>query len=343
MTQHSTPENLRDPGTCLVTGATGFVGTTLAAMLVKQGLSVRGLVRDDTSAIARSLQAAGVVLVRGDMTQPDTLIEAVKGINTVFHAAAVLGPANLDHSVYRRINSEGVSAMIDACNRTDSMTRFVHLSTVGVLGPLPPKTKADEGTPPHPDDIYEVTKLDGEERVLDAFKRNRFPAVIVRPGWVYGPGDTRTLRLFRMIARRRFMMIGKALNRQHPIFIEDLISGIIRAATVPGIEGRVYHLCGPDILTVNDLCSLVAEAAGVRLFPFRPPVRAMRIPAHLIGRIWHFFGADPPVDHRKVDFFTINRAYSIQRAKEELDWTPAVSFKDGIRRTIDWYREHGRL
>ncbi len=333
----------RELGVCLVTGATGFVGCRLAITLAKQGLAVRGLVRNDRSTAARSLTDAGVILVHGDVTQPETLAAAVSGVDTVFHAAAVLGPANLDHAIYRAVNAGGVKAMIEACRTTGTMTRFLHVSTVGVLGPLRSKTRADEGTPPRPQDIYEITKLEAEELILDAFRLDRFPAVMVRPGWVYGPGDTRTLRLFRMIARKRFMMIGKAENKQHPIHIDDLITGIIRAASVSAIEGRVYHLCGPEIITVDDLCRKVAEAAGVALFPFRPPVWAVRGPAWMVGKLWAAFGLDPPIDHRKADFFTINRAYSIQRAKDELDWTPTISFDDGIRQTIAWYREQGQL
>ncbi|MCD4653100.1 sugar nucleotide-binding protein, partial [bacterium] len=195
---------------------------------------------------------------------------------------------------------------------------------------------------PRPIDIYEVTKLEGEELALKEAESG-FPAVIVRPGWVYGPGDSRTLKLFRMIARKRFLMIGKAPNKQHPVFITDLVEGIIRSAEIVGVEGRVYHLCGPEVMTVNDLCETVAEATGVKLFPFRPPLWAVRWPAWLIGKLFGLWGGDPPVDQRKADFFVINRAYSIRRAKEELGWVPGVKFKNGIKQTVEWYRQQKLL
>lgn len=332
----------RSPGLCVVTGATGFVGSHLALELIRRGESVRGFVRNASLPMAAELAAAGVELFEGDITDEQAVKAALEGAETVFHAAAVLGPANLDPAVYRAVNSDAVQTVMDACGASGTVTRFVQVSTVGVLGPLPPKTRADEGTPPHPVDIYEVTKLEGEERVLSAV-RNGFPAVIVRPGWVYGPGDTRTLKLFRMIARRRFMMIGKAENKQHPVFIDDLINGIILAGTTPDIEGRVYHLCGPEIPTVNELCQKIAHAAGVTLWPLRPPVQAIRMPAWLIGKLFALFGVEPPVDHRKADFFIINRAYSIQRARDDLGWIPVVPFDDGIQKTIQWYRDKGMI
>ncbi|MGB3977192.1 MAG: NAD-dependent epimerase/dehydratase family protein [bacterium] len=335
-------KNLRSIERCLVTGATGFIGSHLALALVKQGVAVRALVRNISLPIVSKLSSSEVEIVRGDIMQPDTVKPALEGCDTVFHAAAVLGPANLDPAIYKAVNADAVTSMIQACRNAASVNRFVHVSSVGVLGDIPHGTRADEGTPPRPQDIYEITKLDGEERVLAA-ARDGFGAVIVRPGWVYGPGDTRTLKLFRMIARRKFMIIGKAQNKQHPVFIDDVVDGIILAAQTNNIEGRVYHLCGPDVPTVNDLCEIVAAAAGVTIFPFRPPLWAVRTPAKLIGILWSLFGADPPIDHRKADFFILNRAYSIQRAKNELKWIPKMRFEDGIRSTIEWYKNHGML
>ncbi|HPQ42456.1 MAG TPA: NAD-dependent epimerase/dehydratase family protein, partial [bacterium] len=267
---HGSPET-REPGACLVTGATGFVGSHLAKRLAADGVPVRGLVRSRDRAVAAGLTDAGVDIVVGDITDTSSVSAALDGIQTVFHAAAVLGPATLDPSEYHRVNADGVTRVIEAMRRNaEPGARLILVSTVGVLGPLPDKTRADESTPPRPVDIYETTKLEGEERALKAAAEG-FPVVIARPGWVYGPGDTRTLKLFRMIARRRCIMIGNAQNRQHPIFIDDLVDGLMACSRVPGIEGRVYHLCGPEILTVNDLCDAVARAAGVKLPPFRLP------------------------------------------------------------------------
>lgn len=333
---------MRELGTCLVTGATGFVGSHLVRALIDRGETVKALVRDPDTDKAKQLAAAGATLVTGDITRWDTLKDAVESVSTVFHSAAVLGPAGLDPAIYDRINGQGVGQVINACRDAGTVGRFICVSTVGVLGPLPPKTRACEGTPPKPVDIYETSKLRGEEIAL-AEAANGFPAVVVRPGWVYGPGDTRTLKLFRMIAKRRFMMIGPADNKQHPIYIDDLIDGIIVSASTEGVGGRVYHLCGPEVMTVNDLCTRVAEAVGVKLFPFRPPVWAVRWPAWCVGKLFSLWGGDPPIDHRKADFFIVNRAYSIKRAKEELGWKPAIKFEDGIKKTINWYREHGKI
>lgn len=325
----------------LVTGATGFVGGHLVDRLLKEGKDVRLLVRDSRKITGDILDQ--VDCIQGDILDKDSVKQAVDGVDTVFHVAAVLGPSYLSIDHYRAVNAESVRILIDACQMVqDSIRRVVFVSTVGVLGPLRDHETACEGTPPKPENKYEITKLEGELVALDAAK-NGFPIVIARPAWVYGPRDTRTLKLFRMIARKRFFVVGPARNRQHPIWIGDLIDGLIRCAVTPGIEGRVYHLAGPDILSVKALCEHIANAVSVSLPAFSIPMWGVLIPAYLIEWLYSLWGGEPPVDHRKVDFFRVNRAYSIERARTELGWEPSVHFPDGIAQSIAWYREAGEL
>jgi nucleoside-diphosphate-sugar epimerase len=324
----------------LVTGATGFIGSHLAKTLTGMHIDTTGMARNPEK--AATLTTSGVQIIRGDVTEIDSLREAVKGIDTVFHAASVLGPASLDDEVYRKINAGGTANLIRACRENGRIERFVHVSSVGVLGPVGPKETACEGTPPNPKDIYEITKLEGEEIALQAAEEG-FPAVIARPAWVYGPADTRTLKLFKMIAHRKLVIVGKAQNRQHPVHVSDLVNGLIRCAQIENIEGKVYHLAGPDIIRVQKLCRLIADAADVKLPSFTLPLWTVLVPALAVEKLFSLWGGDPPIDHRKVDFFRIHRAYSIRRAEKELEWKPSIPFKDGIQQTIKWYRENGIL
>lgn len=139
------------------------------------------------------------------------------------------------------------------------------------------------------------------------------------------------------------MIIGKARNKQHPVWVKDVAAGLIRCAVVPDIEGRVYHLAGPEVVRVEDLCLKIAETAGVTLRKIRPPLWMIQIPALIVEKIFSIWGGDPPVDHRKADFFVINRAYSIKRAKAELKWVPRMTLTEGMKTTLDWYQKHGML
>ena len=328
----------------LVTGASGFVGSYLVRQLAENGVRTRALIRSSPGLLSMEGEPVhgSVEIFTGDISDPDSLAGAVEGCDTVFHVAAVLGPAHLPLETYRRINAGGTSNVIRACRRCGGVERMVHVSSTGAIGPVPPHQVACEGTPPRPEDKYEITKLEGEEIALQA-SREGFPAVIARPAWVYGPGDARTLKLFRMIARRRFLLVGKARNKQHPVWIHDLVQGLLRCATVPGIEGRVYHLAGPEIMTVETLCRTAARAAGVSILPLRPPLWLAGFPGYLVEAVYSFLGGEPPIDHRKVNFFRVNRAYSILRAREDLEWEPRMTFEEGVRLTIEWYRRHHRI
>jgi len=327
--------------TCaLVTGATGFLGSNLVRELTRRGIAVRAMVRNSKKIESPGMK--GVAWVEGDIATGRGLPAAVTGVDTVLHAAAVLGPAALRPADYRAVNVQGVKNMIAACQTAGCVERFVHVSSVGVLGPLKPRQKACEGTPPKPVDIYEITKLEGEMVALEAAE-NGFPAVIARPAWVYGPGDTRTLKLFKRIAHKRFFLVGKAQNKQHPVWIEDVVDGMIRCAVVPGIEGRVYHLAGPQSMKVQALCETVADAADVRLCRINPPYWLVMLAAYPLEWLFALWRGNPPLDHRKVDFFRVNRAYSIQRARDELGWEPKMKFSDGIARTLAWYRDNGDI
>ncbi len=324
----------------LITGASGFVGGHLAERLIEDGVSVRVLVRDP-SKLPPGI-ATRCDIVRGDVLDETLFRRALEDVDTVFHLAAILGPSHLPIERYRAVNATSVDTLMRLSRSIETIRRIVLVSTVGVLGPLNPREIACEGTPPRPENRYEITKLEGEEIALAA-SREGLPVVIARPAWVYGPRDTRTLKLFRMIARRRFAIVGAARNRQHPIWIGDLVEGIERCGSTPGIEGRVYHLAGPEIISVESLCEQVAEAAGVRIPRFRIPLRAVMIPAYAVEWFFKLLGGEPPVDHRKVDFFRVNRAYSIDRARNDLGWEPATHFRDGIARTLAWYRQNGNL
>ena len=330
----------RSMKTVLITGATGFLGKHLTQRLSGGEFEVRVLIRNKNQ--ANDLSAPNVQVYIGDVTQPETLAPAVQGADTIIHSAGMLGPAHAPIEEYRKVNAEGTQNLIDASRTAGSVERFVQVSSVGVLGPGKPKEIACEGTPPKPTNTYEITKLEGEEIALDA-ARTGFPAVVVRPAWIYGPGDTRTVKLFRMIAKKRFFIVGKAHNRQHPVYIDDVVSGVIRSAEIQGIEGRVYHLAGPDIVKVETLCQTVADELKVKLPPFRIPRWVVLTPAYAVEMLYSIWGGDPPVDHRKVDFFMIERAYSISRAKKEMGWEPQTRFKDGIAQTIQWYRENHYL
>mgnify|MGYP000869571459 CR=1 FL=1 len=323
----------------LVTGATGFTGGHLARTLVRRGWTVRALVRD--VAAASDLQKAGIELVAGDLTSRPALAAATRDVDVVFHIAAVYRQAGLKDEVYQAVNADAVREIIEAA-AANGVRRVVHCSTVGVHGDVehPP---ANEDAPLKPGDVYQVTKVRGEELAREAARRTGIEVVIVRPTGIYGPGDRRLLKMFRGVARQRFPILGRGRIYYHLTYIDDLVDGFILCATHPAAANRTYILSGGEVTTLNELVALVAQVAGVRPPWLHLPVFPFWLAGALCEAVCVPLGIEPPLYRRRVDFYTKSRAFDSSRARTEIGYAPQVGLKDGIGRTLEWYRAHGWL
>ncbi len=325
----------------LVTGATGFTGGHLARELARRGVAVRALVRDPAGGPAVSLRAGGIEIVGGDVRDRAALDAATRGVGVVFHIAALYRQAGLPDSEYRGVNAAAAATVVEAAAAA-GVRRVVHCSTVGVHGDVthPP---ADETAPLRPGDIYQVTKLEGEEIARRAGEDHEIQVTIARPSGIYGPGDRRLLKLFRGVARRRFPMLGSGNIYYHLTYIEDLVEGLILCGEHPMAANRVYILAGGEVTTLRELVRIVAEVAGVPPPRVRLPVWPVWAAGALCETVCAPFGIEPPIYRRRVDFYTKSRAFDISRARTEIGYNPRVSLRDGIGRTLEWYRQHGWL
>jgi dihydroflavonol-4-reductase len=237
------------------------------------------------------------------------------------------------------VNATAVGVIVDAAKRA-GVRRVVQCSTVGVHGDVehPP---ANEDAPLRPGDIYQETKLEGERIGRAAAGRTGVEFVVARPSGIYGPGDRRLLKLFGAIARRRFIMLGDGRIFYHLTYIDDLCDGFLRCATEAAAAGRTYLLAGAQVTTLNELVALTAEVAGVRPPAVRLPVWPVWLAGAVCEAVCAPLGVEPPVYRRRVDFFTKSRAFDISRARHELGFSPTVALRDGIRRTLEWYRDQG--
>jgi len=321
----------------LVTGVTGFTGGHLARALVARGDEVRALVRDPK----RAAHVTGVELVAGDLAQPGTLVDATRNVEVIFHVAALYRQAGLPVDAYRAVNATAVGRLIEAAAR-NRVRRVVHCSTVGVHGDIerPPAT---EDAPLRPGDVYQVTKLEGEQIARDVGARTGTEIVIVRPSGIYGPGDRRLLKLFRGVVRRRFPILGSGEIYYHLTYIDDLVRGFLLCGSEPRAAGRTYILAGGEVTTLNELVRLIAEVAGVKPSTIHLPVWPFWLAGALCEAVCAPVGLEPPLYRRRVDFYTKSRAFDISRARAELGFAPEMSLREGIRRTLDWYQAEGWL
>jgi nucleoside-diphosphate-sugar epimerase len=323
----------------LVTGGSGFTGSHLCNRLVAEGHCVRTLVRDP--ARASTLLHQDVQRVQGDLRDRKKLEEVTRGVEIVYHIAALFRQENVSRQEMWQTNVEGTRHLLDASIQA-RVQRFVHCSTIGVHGDVkhPPAT---EETPYAPGDYYQESKTEGEQLVLQYMKEGRLPISVFRPGGIYGPGDLRFLKLFKGIKKGRFVMLGSGEIQYQLIYIDDLIDGILLCGEKEEALDNVYILTGAEPTTLNQLVQTIAQVVGVSAPRLRFPVTPVYVAGLLCEIICKPFGINPPLYRRRVDFFRKNRAFSIEKAVRELDFRPKVSLEAGLQQTAQWYTRQGLL
>jgi len=326
----------------LVTGATGFVGNHLTRRLIDIGASVRILVRKSSNPeLVSELEQVGARIYYGDVSDQDSVNEAVEGVSYIFHIAALFRQAKFDDSVYYDVNVEGVRHIINAAE-ANNVERLVHCSTIGVHSHIvnPP---ADETEAYRPADIYQVTKCEGEKLAKEAFAAGRVKGAIIRPAMIWGEGDTRILKLFKGVSRRKLPIIGDGKTMTHWIYVHDLVDGFILAAIREAAIGQVYIIAGEKAVPLEELVERVAECAGTKPLPVKIPACPVQLAGSITEAICRPFGIEPPLYRRRVDFFTKDRHFDITKAKTELGFRPRNTFEQEVSNIYNWYEEQGWL
>lgn len=302
----------------LVTGAGGFVGGNLVSHLVSQGHKVVGLVR--TQSQEEKVRSLGAEPVHGDLLNPDSLKLATSGCDGVFHIAALFRQANQPKNKYFEVNVDGTKNVLDACIK-NNVPKFIHCSTVGVHGHIqsPP---ADENYPFSPGDYYQESKAAGEKLVSDYFKSGKINGSIIRPAMIWGPKDERILKLFKMVATRNFFFVGSGKINLHFVDVRDLAAGFLQAMESSKSSGRTYILSGATPISINQLISVISALLGVPEPRLRVPVLPLQLIGALVEGVCIPLRINPPIYRRRVDFFTKQRWFNSERAKNEIGFSP---------------------
>lgn len=318
-----------------ISGASGFIGSHLAAFLLAGKWEVRALMHKSPVRLEGKTE-----IVRGDLDDRAFLASSLEGVDVLFHLAAALGFSLAGSDEFRRINAAGTENILRAARKA-GVRRIVHVSSGGALGVVGDGEAAGEDYPQNPRSVYDRTKLEGEKIAL-RLAREGSDIVIVRPGWAYGPGDRRTFKLIKSIHGKRFALVAGGRGRQTPVYISDLVRGIALSAE-KGRPGEIYHVAGNEILTVKEMAESIASACGTRLPRISPPLWMMKTAAVLLEKTFRLIGKEAPFNRSKLSFFIHPKALSIEKARRELGYEPAVDFETGIALAVDWYKENGWL
>ena len=323
----------------LVTGASGFVGSTLCDELSRQGHEIKILVRN--SSIMQNLAQAKFIPVKGDLRQPDSLANAVADVDIIFHVAGVVAAASKE--AFFDSNVLGTKNIVEAAARFNpSLKRFVYVSSLAAGGPSTPLRANIESDSVHPVSIYGESKMEGEREALAA--KEKIPVVVVRPPAVYGPRDKGVFTFFQAVNLGILPFLGlfQSDRKFSFVHVDDLVQGILAAGFVPGIQsGELFYISGDGEFSWEDAMRLIAKGLKKNAIPVRLPLFIMKIIAAICSCIAALT--------KKALPFTLDKMKEIEapswtcanaKAKEKLGFKPYWDLERGMKHTAEWYLEN---
>ncbi len=330
--------------TALVTGATGQVGRHVAERLHRDGWSVRALVRDLLS--ASSLRELDVELALGDVLDERSFAAAAAGREVIFHTAAAVTPSG-GWEAFRRPNVDGTRNAVAAA--ASAGARLVHVSSVAVYGRTAryrDGVLTDETSPLAPlseGNFYARSKRESEDIVMEACRLGHIWATAVRPDVIYGRYDRQFVpRVARLIRRGFAPLVGDGGTRLAIVHAENVVDGMVRAATNDRARGRAYNLANDFDVTAAEFFQLAAKGLDVRLRMVRLPYGFAKRAERALRRVAGFIPGSraQAVSFSAVDFLGRNNPFTSERARAELGWDPQVRPEQGVPEAFAWSAEH---
>jgi nucleoside-diphosphate-sugar epimerase len=325
----------------LVTGASGFTGKVLTRKLAESGADINAIARSSSN--ISDLSDLDITWFRGDVFDPDIISQAAKDVEYIFHVAAAFREVKENDEGYRQVHVHSTRMLAEAVKDNPGFKRFVHISTVGIHGHIPGDDLADENYRVSPGDGYQRTKLEGEQWLAEFAEKNNIPWTIIRPTPIYGPGDGRLLKFFKMANNGYFLMLGKGKGIYHLIHVWDLTEIFMLAAVSDNALSEIFIAANDEPISMIEMAKIIGKALGRKIRIIRLPIWPFFLGADICKVICKPFGIQPPLYRRRVAFYTKDRKFNISKLRDVLGYKLKYTNETGLIETAKWYVEHGWL
>lgn len=322
--------------TCLITGINGFIGSNLAERLLKEGWKVRGLVRKTSD--LKFLKGMDIEYFYGDITEPNTLCEPMKGVQQVFHVAALSSDWGHFETFYK-INVDG-TLNVARCAAQSGVERMVYISTVAMYGFGRLNVKESD-VKLHTDFPYCETKKIAEEKVFEFVKESGLRLTAVKPGNVYGIKDhTFIEKYLDALETGKVGYVDGGARKTCPVYVENLIDGIMLASEKEEAIGETFFITDGLDITWKEFTDKLAIEMGLKepknSFPFFLAYAA----AYLLEFIYKGLDTKEPPLLTRYRIYNGGKDYtfSIEKACKILGYEPKIGLDEAIKRTVNWYK-----
>ena len=323
----------------LVTGGTGFIGSHLVEALVHRGDHVRCLVRSKMH--LGWVKNSPVEFVVGNCLEKNSLEQAVKDVDYVFHLAGVT--TAVKEKTYFEVNALGTENLIEACiEHNNRLKKLIYLSSQAAAGPSPSGANKKESDPCEPVSPYGKSKLHGEQSAL--CHSHELPLVILRPCSVYGPRDRSFYTLFKCVSKGVLPCIADHDQHISLCYVEDLVRAILLAAETHTESGGVFFLSDGRDYRMEEIGDMFAQALEMRALRLRLPKR-MLFGMAFIAECFSRLTGNPSIMNRgKVEeMIRKNWVVDITKARTVLGFEPRMSLARGAELAVAWYKKENWL
>jgi predicted dehydrogenase/nucleoside-diphosphate-sugar epimerase len=320
----------------LVTGANGFLGSALTRELLKKGERPRVLLRRPAKAGSAAEELESVI---GNLGDPEVVDRAVEGVDVVFHVGAAMGGSAND---FEAGTVWGTRNIVEACLK-HGVKRLIHVSSIGVLDVAghPNGLQVDEtsSVEPHPDlrGRYTQTKLEAECIVLKAIQERGLPAVIIRPGQIFGPGAEEISPSGVISLFGAWIVAGNGRRALPLVYVDDVVSGLLAAENSSDALGRTIHLVDPTPVTQNQYLEASRPALGSTRV-LRLPVTVLMTIAALCDGAAKLTKRPLPLSRYRVRSLRPLHPVDTSAAKNHLAWEPEIGTRMGLQLTFGSYQ-----
>ncbi len=323
----------------LITGATGLLGSHLIKELQQRGEHIRALVLPVEN--ADKLLAQSVEVVRGDVTDANTLGPAVKDIDLIFHLAGMMGVWR-PLADYRLVNVSGSENLYRAAQAA-GVRRYVHTSSHTVYGLGYGRFMTEKDALKPDPDPYSITKAEGDRMMRRLMLNSAVETVILRPGTFFGPGDRLHFgRMAQKVKDGKGLILGKGDNALPFCYVTDVVQGFMLAAYHENAPGNVYNITNDRPLTQLEMFNAIADAVGgtrpTLHIPYLPIYYGSIVAEKVVARVTH---TKPVVTQLGAMMFGSDNRHSVDKARRELGFEPQVDLREGIKLAAEWFNAGG--
>lgn len=325
--------------TILVTGAAGFIGSHLVRELRRRCGRVVCLVRPGEN-ISR-IADLDCRIHTGDLLEKSTLVDAVTGVDYIFHLAAVMG--GVAPKVLFQVNFEGTKNLVEVCREQGVVPeRILFASSVTVMGPSGKNQLLDESAPCRPLSVYGKSKLAAEEYLASA--ENTLPYTIIRLPVVYGPGSDGGMYIFFKLMSKG-LQVNVGTLEATVCFVWDVVQGMIAAAGNPRTRGETYILGEEKTYQLGQIYQTIASILGKRYFTLPLPYFVLHVLSFFMEIYSKLTKSIPVMTREELTMYLKNHywRYDTRKASRDFGFQSRYPFAKGAGITIDWYRQNGYM